>query len=119
MRWLATHAADVQELRAEGVDVRALGAWAAFGMVDWHSLLRERARVVEDGIYTFAGPDGTPQPTAVAAALRELAANGRIDDGGVRGWWERPDRALPLADLIAMRDAGSPEGDHLLRWAST
>ena len=45
--------------------------------------------------------------------LRELAAGGSIDDGGVRGWWERPDRALPLDELIAMRDAGIPEGEHL------
>jgi dTDP-4-dehydrorhamnose reductase len=113
VRWLAQHAADVQSLRAGGVDVRALGAWAAFGMVDWHSLLRGRAGVAEDGIYTFAGRDGTPQPTAVADAVRELAATGQIADTGVRGWWERPDRALPRAELIAMRDAGRPEGDHL------
>jgi dTDP-4-dehydrorhamnose reductase len=113
VRWLAQHAADVQLVRDEGVDVRAFGAWAAFGMIDWHSLLRARARVAEDGIYTFAGPNGTPQPTAVADALRELAASGRIDDGGVRGWWERADRALAPDELIAMRDAGRPEGDHL------
>jgi dTDP-4-dehydrorhamnose reductase len=113
VRWLLQHAADVNGLRADGVDVRALGAWAAFGMVDWHSLLRQRARVTEDGIYTFAGPNGIPQATAVATALRELAATGRIADTGVRGWWERDDRALPLEELIAMRDAGIPEGDHL------
>jgi len=113
VRWLAQHAADVQQLRGEGVDVRALGAWAAFGMIDWHSLLRERARVAEDGIYTFAGPNGTPQPTAVADALRELAATGRIDDRGVRGWWERPERFRSLEDLVAMRDAGLPEGEHV------
>jgi hypothetical protein len=113
VRWLAQHAADVHDVRAAGVDVRALGAWAAFGMMDWHSLLRQRAGVAEDGIYTFAGPNGTPQPTAVADALRELAARGRIDDGGVRGWWERPDRVRPLAELVAMRDAGLPEGEHL------
>jgi dTDP-4-dehydrorhamnose reductase len=113
VRWLAQHAADAQTLRADGVDLRALGVWAAFGMVDWHSLLREPAGVAEDGIYSFAGRDGTPQPTAVADALRELAASGTIADTGVRGWWERSDRALPLAELIAMRDAGRPEGDHL------
>ena len=113
VRWLAQHARDVHALRADGVDVRALGAWAAFGMIDWHSLLRARTRVAEDGIYTFAGPNGTPQPTAVADALRELAAGGDISDGGVQGWWERPDRFLPLEELIAMRDAGVPEGDHL------
>jgi hypothetical protein len=75
--------------------------------------LRRRAQIAEDGIYTFAGPDGTPQPTAVADALRELATGGHIDDGGVRGWWERADRARPLAALIAMRDAGMPEGEHV------
>jgi dTDP-4-dehydrorhamnose reductase len=113
VRWLAQHAADVAHLRAGGVDVRALGAWAAFGMRDWHSLLRERAGVAEDGIYTFAGPTGTPQPTAVVDALRSLAATGTIDDAGVRGWWERPERLRTLAELIALRDAGRPDGDHL------
>jgi hypothetical protein len=49
----------------------------------------------------------------VADAVRELAGSGQIADTGVRGWWERADRALPLAELIAMRDAGRPEGDHL------
>ena len=82
-------------------------------MVDWHSLLRERARVVEDGIYTFAGPNGTPQPTAVADALRTLSAGRSIDDGGVRGWWERAERTRSVSELIAMRDNGLPEGEHL------
>ena len=113
VRWLAQHVADAVALREEGIEVRAVGAWAAFGMVDWHSLLRSRARTIEDGIYTFAGPNGTPEPTAVAGALRTLAATGRIDDGGVRGWWERGDRSLALDTLLAMRDAGLPEGDHL------
>jgi hypothetical protein len=75
--------------------------------------LRERAGVAEDGIYTFAGPTGTPQPTAVVDALRSLAATGSIDDAGVRGWWERPERLRTLAELIALRDAGRPDGDHL------
>jgi dTDP-4-dehydrorhamnose reductase len=113
VRWLAQQAAGVQALRSDGIDVRALGAWAAFGMLDWHSLLQQRAGVAEDGIYTFAGRDGAPQPTAVADAVRELAASGQIADTGVRGWWERAGRALPLAELIARRDAGRPEGDHL------
>jgi dTDP-4-dehydrorhamnose reductase len=119
VRWLAQHAADVQALRADGVDIRAIGAWATFGMIDWHSLLRRRAGVAEDGVYTFAGRDGVPQPTAVADALRELAATGSIGDRGVRGWWERGDRPLSLDTLIAMRDAGLPEGDHLRATGAT
>ena len=112
VRWLAQHLDDVRDLRADGIDVRALGAWAAFGMVDWHSLLRTRSRVIEDGVYTFAGPNGTPEPTAVADALRTYAATGAID-GGVRGWWERPERLRDLGALVAMADLGIPEGDHV------
>lgn len=113
VRWLAQHAAAVTELREAGVDIRALGAWAAFGMTDWHSLLRARMDVAEDGIYTFAGPGGTPAPTAVADAVRELARSGAIRDTGVRGWWERSERLRSLDALIAMRDAGDPEGEHV------
>jgi dTDP-4-dehydrorhamnose reductase len=113
VRWLAQHLADAHALRAEGVDVRAVGAWAAFGMIDWHSLLRTRARVIEDGIYTFAGPNGTPEPTAVADALRAFASGATLDDRGVRGWWERPERVRDVAELVAMREAGMPEGDHV------
>jgi dTDP-4-dehydrorhamnose reductase len=119
VRWLAQHVSDVQALRAGGVDVRAVGAWAAFGMVDWHSLLRGRDGVSEDGIYTFAGIAGTPQPTAVAGALRELTAGRSIDDAGVRGWWERDERLRPLAELHAQRAAGVPEGAHVRPAASS
>jgi dTDP-4-dehydrorhamnose reductase len=72
--WLRERCADLSSLVADGLPVRMLGVWAAFGMVDWASLLRERAGYVEDGIFTFAGPDGTPQETAVARAVRELSA---------------------------------------------
>ncbi len=113
VRWFSQHLDDVRELRAAGVDVRAIGAWAAFGMVDWHSLLRTRARVIEDGIYTFAGPNGTPEPTAMADAMRIVAAGGTLVDAGVRGWWERPERVRDRNVLVAMRDAGLPEGEHV------
>jgi dTDP-4-dehydrorhamnose reductase len=113
VRWFAQHLADAHALRADGVDVRAVGAWAAFGMVDWHSLLRARAGATEDGIYTFAGPHGVPQPTLVSAAVATAARGEHVDDAGVRGWWERDERLRPLAQLRAWRDAGVPEGNHV------
>jgi dTDP-4-dehydrorhamnose reductase len=113
VRWLLQHVADLDDLRAAGVDVRAAGAWAAFGMIDWHSLLRARAGVSEDGVFTFAGPGGTPERTLVADAVAALARGERPDDGGVRGWWERTERLRTRAELIALRDAGVPEGEHV------
>lgn len=113
VRWLAQHVADVEALRADRRDVRAIGVWAAFGMVDWHSLLRDRTGATEDGIYTFAGPRGVPRPTALCAAVKALARGERIDDRGVRGWWERAARLRTPAELLAMRAAGLPEGSHV------
>jgi hypothetical protein len=45
--------------------------------------------------------------------MRVAAAGGTIDDGGVRGWWERADRLRDVDALLAMRDVGIPEGDHV------
>lgn len=116
VRWLAQHAEDVRVLRADGIDVRALGVWAAFGMIDWHSLLRGEDGVREDGAFAFAGPGETPRRTALADAVEELVRTGRIaPDAGTPGWWERPDRYLSLDEMLAMRERGEPEGDHLVR----
>jgi dTDP-4-dehydrorhamnose reductase len=88
VRWLAARIGDAHALRDEGVPVAAAGAWAAFGMVDWASLLREREGVVEDGIYTFARADETPRPTAVSRALRLFAAGESVAVPESPGWWE-------------------------------
>jgi len=75
--------------------------------------LRARARVVEDGIYTFASTDETPQPTLVSHAVQQLARGGTIVDDGTRGWWERPERMRSIEELCALRDRGVPEGEHV------
>jgi dTDP-4-dehydrorhamnose reductase len=114
VRWLAQHVDDVRALRAEGIDFRAVGVWAAFGMTDWHSLLREDAGVREDGIFAFAGPEESPRRTALADAVETLVRTGTVC-AEEPGWWERDDRYLPVDELLAMRDAGIPEGDHIVR----
>jgi dTDP-4-dehydrorhamnose reductase len=70
--WLRARYDDATALAAEGVPMTAVGAWAAFGMLDWDSLLLENAGVAEDGIFTFARPGETPQETAVSRALRAI-----------------------------------------------
>ncbi|HEY6234804.1 MAG TPA: family 1 glycosylhydrolase [Candidatus Elarobacter sp.] len=93
-RWMLDRFADARAVRAAGVPVVAFGAWAAFGMVDWVSLLRRTEQVCEDGIYTCAGPRGTPEPTLVADVVRALAA-GRVPAAPPEpGWWERDRTAV-------------------------
>ena len=114
VRWLAQHVDDVTALRAAGVDLRAIGVWAAFGMTDWHSLLRDDAGVAEDGIFTFAGATGTPQRTELSAAVCELVRTGGVTSPQARGWWERDERFIPPAEMLELRRRGVPEGDHLV-----
>jgi dTDP-4-dehydrorhamnose reductase len=93
-RWLLARYADAQAVAAEGVPIVAFGAWAAFGMVDWVSLLRRNERVCEDGIFTCAGPSGEPEWTLVADVVAELAA-GRVPQRPPEpGWWERERSAV-------------------------
>ncbi|MEA2689487.1 MAG: hypothetical protein QOD51_2094, partial [Candidatus Eremiobacteraeota bacterium] len=74
--------------------VVAFGAWAAFGMVDWVSLLRRNEQIAEDGVFTFAGPRQRPQRTLVADVIEELAA-GRIPSAPAEpAWWERDRTAV-------------------------
>jgi len=115
VRWLAQHVDDVRALRDASVDLRAIGVWAAFGMTDWHSLLREDAGITEDGIFTFAGANGIPERTLLAQAVSELARTGRISGVDVEGWWDRTDRFIPPGEMHLRRTRGIPEGDHLVR----
>jgi dTDP-4-dehydrorhamnose reductase len=72
--WLEARTDDLATLAAEGRPVRMLGAWAAFGLVDWDSLLRRRRDHREDGVFSFALPGEVPAETAVSSALRRIAA---------------------------------------------
>lgn len=115
VRWLGQHVDDVRGLRGAGVDVRAVGVWAAFGMTGWHALLREDPGVPEDGVFAFAGPSRTPARTPLADAVVTLARTGAVEETGTRGWWEREDRYLSLPELLAARDRGLPEGEHIVQ----
>jgi dTDP-4-dehydrorhamnose reductase len=93
-RWMLHRFDDALAARADGVPIVAFGAWAAFGMVDWVSLLRRSEQVREDGIYTCAGPHGVPQRTLVTEVVEELAA-GRVPAAPAEpAWWERDRTAV-------------------------
>ncbi|MBD5657440.1 MAG: dTDP-4-dehydrorhamnose reductase, partial [Candidatus Eremiobacteraeota bacterium] len=86
--WLGQRYADACALRAEGVDLRAFGAWAAFGMVDWASLLCERRNHIEDGLFTCEPSGREPQLTIAGETFRSLV-RGILPASSGAGWWER------------------------------
>lgn len=83
-------------LRGEGVDVRAVTAWSLLGAFDWNSLLTCDSGHYEPGVFDLRG--GTPRPTALAGAVRSIAAGGRLPDScRGPGWWERDVRFTHVA----------------------
>jgi dTDP-4-dehydrorhamnose reductase len=89
MRWTAEAWQVARSLRAEGVDILAVTAWAAAGSRNWASLLTRDDGQYECGIFDTRG--GNLRPTAMKSLLRELASNetpGHPVMAG-SGWWRR------------------------------
>ena len=89
LRWLGEVWSAATALRADGVDLRAVTAWAALGAFDWDSLLTRDAGSYEPGLFDLRAP--APRPTALATMVRGLAAGHAPDHPllAVPGWWRR------------------------------
>lgn len=95
LRWLRDAWEAAQQARREGVDVRALTAWAAFGACDWDSLLTRSQGHYEPGLWDVRAPE--PRLTALGRAARELGHEGRLPPLPVLegpGWWQREVRLV-------------------------
>jgi dTDP-4-dehydrorhamnose reductase len=92
VRWLLEVWRGVEELRAEGADIRAVTVWSLFGAVDWNSLLVARNRFYEPGAFDVRGP--APRRTAIGRAAAALARDGAYDHPVLDqpGWWRRDGR---------------------------
>ncbi len=94
LRWLKEAWDAAVQLRAEGVDVRAITAWALLGSYDWNRLVVEERGDYEPGVFDLRSP--APRPTALATMLRSLAPEGAWEHPVLHnpGWW-RPVEAAP------------------------
>lgn len=92
MRWLYDAWSAAQRAREEGIDVRAVTAWAAFGSSDWNSLVTRADGHYEPGLWDARATP--PRPTALAHLARELAAGQAPSHPvlQVPGWWRRSGR---------------------------
>jgi len=95
LRWFAEVWETAGRLRDEGVDLRAVTLWSAFGNVDWRFLLTQRRGLYDTGAFDTRG--GGPRPTVVARAARAFAHGEPFDHPVLDspGWWRRPPRLYP------------------------
>lgn len=106
LRWLNQAWRDAQTARAEGLDVRAVTAWAAFGAYDWNSLITRNAGHYEPGIWDVRS-GATPRETALAPLARQVAAGQAPSHPALDGipWWLREERLLyPSERPVAASD---------------
>lgn len=92
LRWLNEVWQASLDSRAEGVDIRAVTIWAAFGAFDWNSLLTRNNGCYESGVFDLRSP--SPRPTALAHMIRTISSGETFDHPTLDtpGWWHRLDR---------------------------
>jgi dTDP-4-dehydrorhamnose reductase len=92
MRWMLEAWDSAHSARRVGVDVRAVTAWALFGLSDWDTLVTTLQGHYEPGAYDIRG--AKPRATALAGLLEDLAAGRQSESPtlATSGWWRRPER---------------------------
>jgi dTDP-4-dehydrorhamnose reductase len=104
LRWLRQAWEAAQVARDRGADVRAVTAWAAFGAVDWSSLLTCENHQYEAGLWDARSDP--PRLTALGRLARALATGSaqphETSEG--TGWWQRDLRLIvpPWGPLTAL-----------------
>jgi dTDP-4-dehydrorhamnose reductase len=108
LRWFYEVWCTAQELRDEGVDVRAVTAWALLGSYDWNSLVTRSVGYYEPGVFDLRSP--RPRPTAIAKMVRDLASGHTPNHPILEtpGWWHREERLLYPVE--SCREEGNGQG---------
>lgn len=92
LRWFVEVLETAEQLRREGVDLRAVTPWSMFGNVDWRSLLTRNDGVYDVGVFDARGDE--PRPTVIAKAAKTFGRGQAFDHPvlDAPGWWRRPQR---------------------------
>jgi dTDP-4-dehydrorhamnose reductase len=95
LRWLRDAWNATAEARRDGIDARAVTVWALFGSVDWDTLVTRSQGHYESGAFDVRGNEC--RPTALARAIKELAAGASITHPAAAGdgWWTCTQRDAP------------------------
>ncbi len=92
LRWLAEIWRDASAAKKDGVDVKAVTAWALLGSFNWNHLCMDDSGSYEAGVFELKGSDRVP--TRLAALVKDLSGGRPVDSDTLnkRGWWHKPSR---------------------------
>jgi dTDP-4-dehydrorhamnose reductase len=90
-RWFVEQYDSAAGLISQGIDVRAVTAWALLGSFNWNTLVT-REGTYEPGVYDVRAP--RPLPTVMVRILQAIAAGKSPDHPFLKspGWWRKPSR---------------------------
>lgn len=113
MRWLVESWRTCERLAGEGIDIRAMTAWALLGNYDWCSLLTVERNHYEGGPFDVRA--GAPRPTALTRVLQALGGDPDAQAWTAAhpalarpGWWRR-DIRLEHPPFVWTGDRPMPE----------
>jgi dTDP-4-dehydrorhamnose reductase len=88
-RWFVDVWRQAEQLREEGVDLRAVTVWSLLGAYDWNRMVTRFIGHYEPGVFDVRS--GTPRPTLMARVLTALAAGKEPASPALHtpGWWRR------------------------------
>ncbi len=105
MRWFYEMWETANQLQADGVDIRALTAWAILGTYGWNKLVTKPWGLYEPGVFNLRS--GKPRPTAMVKLIRELSKNKVYQQPVLKtfGWWKQEKRiAYPDANVFRINN---------------
>jgi dTDP-4-dehydrorhamnose reductase len=100
MRWFNDMWHTVNQLKSEGVDIKAITAWALFGLYGWNSLCKKPFGDYEPGVFNMSS--GVARPTALAGYLKDLTQNTCCTHPVLEadGWWKRDSRLIYFSNKV-------------------
>lgn len=108
LRWFVEVWRAAEQVRSEGIDLRAVTLWSLMGAMDWRSLITRRDGIYDVGAFDIRGP--APRPTLIAKAAKAIGEGTSFDHPvlDVPGWWRRPQRFYIGGDAPADLTGGRP-----------
>ena len=89
IRWLKEIWDTCSQLKQEGINIKAVTAWALMGAFGWDKLLTSKKMEYEPGAFDIRS--GIPRPTALATFIKFLTSSKEYSDPLLeqKGWWGR------------------------------
>ena len=100
LRWFNEMWQTVHQLKNEGVDIKAITAWALLGSFGWNRLLTTPCGDYEAGVFDVRS--GELRPVALAQAFQQLSKEEEYHHPVLKtdGWWKRNVRVIYDHDKI-------------------